>query len=98
MKTRSNFNNWLQLSSTVFLFLVWNGIGQVLKVSATDDVTFQRPFNLPQTQIQPQATVRALSAVPSDEFIEISHPAFPHHSATIKRSTNFCDDTVKYVD
>lgn len=38
--------------------------------------------------------VDSLSALSTDEFTTLSHPAFPKHSARIKKTDGFCDDTV----
>lgn len=38
--------------------------------------------------------VDSLSALSTDEFTTLTHPAFPRHSARIKKTDGFCDETV----
>ncbi|KAG8881177.1 hypothetical protein FRB97_009808 [Tulasnella sp. 331] len=56
----------------------------------------------PTNHTQWTATVDGLSAVSSDDFSILEHPAFPEHSIRIKHVSDWCDPTVKsytgYID
>lgn len=38
-----------------------------------------------------------LSTLPTSEFTTLGHYLFPKYGIRIKRSTDFCDETVKYA-
>jgi hypothetical protein len=51
-------------------------------------------FNGPNYEAQWQVPSLNLTSVPSEDFINLVHPAYPNHAVRIKRS-HFCDPTVK---
>ncbi len=57
----------------------------------------QVTFNSYSAHVQQQgADIHDLAQIPSDNYVTLTHPAFPHHSARFKKA-NFCDPTVKFV-
>lgn len=87
------------LSSIIALIPVLSSVATVA-ASYRTPLTREGLLQLPLTPgydydaiLKPVSTLSALS---SESFTVLTHPAFPRHSARIKK-TDFCDHTVKYV-
>ncbi|KAG8843417.1 hypothetical protein FRB96_004050 [Tulasnella sp. 330] len=68
----------------------------------TNPVVGSTRFNLPENAAKWSSPTNGLSALNSDTFTTLLHPAFPEHSVRIKQVDHWCEPTAKsysgYID
>lgn len=106
-----HFSWWTSINMTGQVPVVWHTTTMLLSLSLaalsaaiTTTSAIQQPFSS-QLPIISNAfkydnelfsPVEDLNLLSADSFTSLTHPAFPKHSARIKKSTDFCDGTVRY--